>query len=304
MGLDATLCKHPNYDAHKRYEKVKKEAHERIGEQFFKGRKYDDTPQADKDGYSAATARWDADHPPTEEEDTPKRIEENSKVYPDHMFKIGYLRSSYNDGGINSILRNRLGKDLYYIFGVPDRGGEDCHIKVDWPASLKRAQEIRDAFARDCNENGGYAITKVALSMLSDPKAVDEKSALELFRIERKRRLDRLAKLKAEGKEPNPHWDGGSYSNIFGLFHLDEPLRVAAIICGTEEDIISTVRGMPGQRWPATYVIYESAELEDKDGKPERPFEWYQRALEITVELCEFVLAQPDIDQYRLAWSG
>ena len=29
----------------------------------------------------------------------------DSKVHADHMFKIGYLRSSYNDGGIDRILR-------------------------------------------------------------------------------------------------------------------------------------------------------------------------------------------------------
>ena len=36
----------------------------------------------------------------------------------------------------------------------------------------------------------------------------------------------------------------------------------------------------------------------------ERPFHWYQSALEITVEMIEWVIAQPDIELYRLAWSG
>src|SRR5438093_2983614 len=30
------------------------------------------------------------------------KIEQDSRRYPEHMFKIGYLRSSYNSGGIDS----------------------------------------------------------------------------------------------------------------------------------------------------------------------------------------------------------
>src|SRR5882672_9079589 len=48
-----------------------------------------------------------------------EQIEIDSTVHPKHMFKIGYLRSSYNDGGINRILQDRIGRDLGDIFN-PD----------------------------------------------------------------------------------------------------------------------------------------------------------------------------------------
>src|SRR5690348_14525919 len=42
-------------------------------------------------------------------------IENNSAQFPEHMFKIGYFRSSYNSGGINSVLRGYGIPDLYGI---------------------------------------------------------------------------------------------------------------------------------------------------------------------------------------------
>ncbi len=46
-----------------------------------------------------------------------KKVEKDSKKYPSHMFKIGYFRSSYNDGGINQVLQ-RIGlPTLGTIFG-------------------------------------------------------------------------------------------------------------------------------------------------------------------------------------------
>lgn len=52
-----------------------------------------------------------------------------SKKYPNHYFRIGYFRSSYNSSGINYVLRDRLGIDLYDIFDAKDSG---YYVEPDW----------------------------------------------------------------------------------------------------------------------------------------------------------------------------
>lgn len=302
MGLDVTLCKHPDYAAYKRYEERKEKAHNKIHtECSLDGKKKLDDGEYDK--YRKACDKWDEEHPPKPNEVDPVRIENNSKVYPDHMYKIGYLRSSYNDGGINSVLRNTIDLDLYYIFHVPGRGPEgDYHIAVDWDASLARAIDVRDRFAKYCEENGGYSVRRIALNVLSPPNAIvkDERDAMRVFNENMSKHKKRLAEIAAKGEKPNPHWDTGNYSNIHGDFHLTEPMRVVAHITGIEENVIAKLKGAGNAMMPCTYAIYEGFKEKPED----RHYEWYQRALEITVELCEFVIAQPDRDQYRLAWSG
>jgi hypothetical protein len=50
-----------------------------------------------------------------------ENIQQNSKKYPTHYFKVGYFRSSYNEWGLNRVLTKTIGKDLYYIFEPPDK---------------------------------------------------------------------------------------------------------------------------------------------------------------------------------------
>jgi hypothetical protein len=309
MGLDVFLRKFVDCDAHVAYEKRQEEQHgKHWGESFAAtGKKYEELTKDEEDAayelYKSMNETWDRANPPTEREVEPESIEINSKVYPDHMFKIGYLRSSYNDGGINHVLSNTIGKDLYYVFfGGREEEPREYHTKPDWPACLVRAREVRDDFARDCAKGGGYAVMRVRYNGLRgfDDLVKDEKSALEMFRVELDKHRERLAKLEAEGKKPDSTWDSGHYSNIHGHFMLSKPMRVAGIILGTEENIIAVVRGERNTIAPATYVVYET----DDAANGKRPHDWYQCALEIVVEMLEWVLAQPDIDRYRLSWSS
>ncbi len=50
-----------------------------------------------------------------------------------------------------------------------------------------------------------------------------------------------------------------------------------------------------GKRWNSNgvFVVYEVDDLD-----------WYLQALDIVVETCDYVLAQPDINKYVLHWSG
>lgn len=67
-----------------------------------------------------------------------KDIKKDSKKYPEHMFKIGYFRSSYNSGGINHVLNDYGMEDLYWIFQV----GDDYHIFPDWDEALNRVNGL------------------------------------------------------------------------------------------------------------------------------------------------------------------
>jgi hypothetical protein len=65
-----------------------------------------------------------------------------------------------------------------------------------------------------------------------------------------------------------------------------EPLKVRAIMMGTK-------KGWASNHEPAAYLVYES------DG-----LEWYAQALDIVVETCEWVIAQPDREALYLHWSS
>jgi len=71
-------------------------------------------------------------------------VYEPSSKYPKHMFQKGYLRSSYNDYGYNSVLRALTSKDLYYIFG--DCVQDLLHGDSQMGSVSKRA--LRDALGR------------------------------------------------------------------------------------------------------------------------------------------------------------
>jgi hypothetical protein len=83
------------------------------------------------------------------------RIEMKSAKHPDHMFEIGYYRSSYNSGGINSILKRMGCLDLNEIF---DAG--DYIFSPDWKASRDRAAAALEQFKA---KNDGLDIEEVSI---------------------------------------------------------------------------------------------------------------------------------------------
>lgn len=191
-------------------------------------------------------------------------IELDSKIHPDHMFKIGYLRSSYNSGGINSVLKRIGCPDLYDIF----EPGEDYYVSPNWQLAQARAQAAINAIkehmagpmaAYDVIEVNGY-----------DPVGSKEE-ALELLRKE----MDR------------PSSFGGGYSNRAGDWFLGDGLK-----------IVGAVPGKPSFMGNPTYYLFTKS---DEVGGN---FKWYMEALEVTKEMIDYVLAQPDPDNFYLGWSA
>lgn len=194
-----------------------------------------------------------------------ERIEINSSIHPDHMFKIGYLRSSYNSGGINSVL-SRIGvPDLYAIFEPTD----EYNFTPDWVQAQARAaialDGINQAMAGDFAK---YDVTTVT-NMMGTGAVNTAGEALEVFK-------DQMRKKS-----------GGSGFNAYGCregdFYLD-----GIVVCG-----IIPNAGFGG----GVHLITRN------DGKEDN-LTYYKEALEVTKEMIDYVLAQDDSNTYYLAWSG
>jgi len=133
-------------------------------------------------------------------------IEFPSKKYPDHSFKVGYFRSSYNESGINYVLWSRGLPDLWEIFDA--KSGE---FVPDWEKSLERAKQLLADLRRSYEELPfGVSYMPVVSCNVEDPK-----KAFEVF----KRYKERKAPFD-------------SFINKDGFFFMKEPVQVHAIIPG------------------------------------------------------------------------
>ena len=190
-----------------------------------------------------------------------KKIEHDSEQYPDHYFKIGYFRSSYNSSGIQRILRDMGLPDLDWVF---DHNKAEYEFTPNWQQSLARIDELIAKFA----EKGAYRVEAYSGNMFKAPEIHSEAEALEVF-------LNEISK-------DNRTFDS-NYSNANGTFFTHEPLKVLALIPGTQTIF---------KQRECMYVITESSN------------EWYTQALEIVKATIEFVLSKEDKELYYFHWSG
>lgn len=205
-------------------------------------------------------------------------VEINSTIDPENMFKIGYFRSSYNEGGINSVLRNLGLPDLYAIMGA-DNDGND--FAPDWEASLERVNDVIARYEQHLSgAMGKYSVRTVRPMWEFGVK--DEAGALALFQEQ----LDNQAKFSSGMTH---------YSNRDGEFMLTG-MKVVGVVTkqftptGNSNPLDALLNS------PSVFLIYEK----ESDGKPD----WYLTALKIVRETCEYVIAQPDRQNYYMVWSG
>jgi hypothetical protein len=162
-----------------------------------------------------------------------KKVEEQpSAKYPEHYFKVGYFRSSYNDAGINSYARRMELPSLFDIFGY---GVEEYKFKPDWNASLERA---KDALVKwnDRYVKNKFDCLTISHNMFRAPTVLDESEALKI----------------AEKEISTRNTNFEDYSNGTGTFWKDG-IKIFAAIPG-----FTTVLG----KEPCVYLIYESVNLE------------------------------------------
>jgi hypothetical protein len=196
-----------------------------------------------------------------------------SKTDPEHYFKIGYFRSSYNNVGIECVIHYLIGKSpLHEIF----QPSGDHQFTPDWRAALERCDqiiaEVEAALDTDRAKYTCYCVSAQNL-YANEPKIVtSDAEALDVFLKEKKDRESRGASFS-------------TYSNLSGEFIFSEkPLNVRALL-----------RGVSVLQQPALYVVYEN-----EDDR----FDWYVKALRIVKETIQYVLDQPDPDTYELIWSS
>lgn len=230
-----------------------------------------------------------------------------SAKYPEHLFRIGYMRSSYNNAGINSVMMRNGLNTLYEIFEYQRKGYRE---RVNWSRARERAVLTLAAYNATVDTTAGK---------------VDCFQVTERPKIEGRERPESEAdaiRAYAEVADKNSGGMFREFSQFYGDFFLDG-LDVVAIISGT---------GYAGA--PCLYVVYKKPiETRQEDtvtckhcgveqttedrvafyckqcnaplvSKTVPVPDWYAQSLEIVIEMCDWVLAQPDPDRYVLSWSG
>lgn len=266
MGLDVYLYQYSDFKKAKANEKVYDDYSTRLydtldgieDDEILKTAKAGIREKLEEKAKELGLGEWGEDITYT------TKIEQDSVLHPEHYFKIGYFRSSYNDSGINGILRNLGIPDLYDIF---EHDNDEYEFQPNWSFALDIVQESIQLLKKD----KGYRVESVAANMFSpDDVPVTPAAALEIFH----KQLQEKGKSKAML----------CYSNRHGEFYLDNAgLKVHGMIPG--KDMF--------QR-PCTFIIY----------KPKDANKYYLQALEIVKETIEYVLAQKNPQEFYLRWSG
>jgi hypothetical protein len=114
------------------------------------------------------------------------KVEIDSKIHPAHMFKVGYLRSSYNSGGINSVLERNDCPSLYDIFEPND----EYNFTPDWVQAQARCQIALDTLKeRMGSEMAKYDVTTIT-NMMGHGAVATAAEALKVFEEQLKRKKD------------------------------------------------------------------------------------------------------------------
>lgn len=207
MGLDIYLYKYQDFNKTEEAEAK----YEEFSENLWKGKEYDTMSKEEKDALrekekefasSIGLDEWGDDKTGKEP------IEFPHQDYPDHYFRIGYFRSSYNSGGIERILRDLGLPTLHDVFQQEDR----YIFRPNWHDALDNVTELIKSF----KEKGAYRVHSVSANIFSQPEIKSSKQALDAF----------ISELGRENKIQS------NYSNKTGEFYMSEPLTVLAMIPG------------------------------------------------------------------------
>lgn len=269
MGLDVYLYHYENLGEAQALEGQYEKESEQIWEQAGNGKKYDEMTEAEKNQAKALCDKLKAklNLGKYGEVKNKEQIEIPSRLHPKHLFKVGYFRSSYNEGGFNSVMGNVGLPDLYSIF--PEANLEKHQTVPDWKEAHKRCRFALNRFKEFLkSDKAKYRIT---FSHHFNKGVESASKAFEIF-----------TKKLAERKKTKDEFY--SFSDRDGDFFLKDPLKVRAVIPGKR-----------GRMFEGVYLIYE----EEDDS-----YDWYFQALEIVNEAIEYVLVHSKLGTWVLHWSG
>ena len=208
-------------------------------------------------------------------------VEHDSCLHPDHLFKVGYFRSSYNGGGFNTYVDQRTGRDLYWVMG--GEGVNQSKVLPDWRAMQQRAVQLRDELSQWLRVNGDLGVLHVGFSKHAD-LPMDRQQALERY---------------ADNANRHQGMPGSDYSNALGYF--SQGLDVVGVLPGTSP----TLHALLGRSHtdvpmvePCVYVVFRYPAGQGAA--------WYMDALDVVEETCDYVLHRDKDERpyYGLLVSG
>lgn len=219
-----------------------------------------------------------------------EHIEFNSKTEPEHLFKIGYMRSSYNGVGINSVARVFGLPDLYDIFEIDN---DEYYQEHDWDTIYLNVKDAIEKWQAHADSPAGKYYVRTFRPLFASSKLdpggqlipegiTNEHQAIECLNEQYLRKKEEIDK---------DEWRSGGWSCGDGEFH-PKPLKVAAIVAGAWD----SDRPMTYNNMPVTYLVCERSD--------ENSIQWYVTALQIVQEMVEWILEHPDKDQFYTGWSG
>jgi hypothetical protein len=385
MGLDVYLYRYlrdPEEVA--AIEKEAEEFSEAAFEEVAGGRGYSQLTEEERERWRARAVAYNAERGLDEWgslDSASEKIELPSVKYPDHMFKIGYMRSSYNASGLNGVLGSRIGRSLYDVFS---EAGDNYVVKPDW----ERSREVAVAMLADLREHVAQVglVQMWDVSLSREPETEGEDAVWALYG----RHRDEFERRQAAAQDsPFSFTDYGSGEGDFHFSVQDgvraaipfvddqgaaavgfiirrngrESLLVAALPAEWQTDVVVSneqaldltleeVARRQGSRTrhhvgendageeasggavsksspdplhfsaepdgrllalypgrnilgrPAVYVVERPAFSEVDPRDPDAGLNHYAQALEIVIEMIDWVLGQPDRDSYRLHWSS
>ena len=231
MGLDVYLYKYDDYVTTTALEGAATAFSDATWNRLTGSRKYEELSQSEKDAARGAVKTYYAERGLSEygeDEARKRKIRMDSATYPDHLFKVGYLRSSYNEGGFDRVVGNAIGVRLSDIFQTDGR----YEFQPDWPL----AREIAVDVCRRLRAAPHRRVTTVdAANLFGKPLRADAAEALRIY-------AEEMSK---------PHLFDGSFSCHAGAFFGKEGVTVLAAIAGV---------GVLGN--PVVHLIYEDHDFD------------------------------------------
>ncbi len=213
MGLDIYLYR---YDDYKKTKELENKHDVFYNELWEKAGEYDTMSTEQKDDIRQKVKDYSISLGLNEDgsdKDNYDCIEENHPDFPDHYFKIGYFKSSYNDAGIERILKNLSLPTLSDVF--QHNSDDEYGFQPNWEDALIRVTNLIELL-KDAKP---YRIHDVSGNIFRKSEIKSEEDAMKIFL-----------------SESSKNWESNNnYSNINGEFSFHEPMKVLAMIPGTRK---------------------------------------------------------------------